>query len=56
MPQPIRAELQPYAAKLHDMQFIGEKPKQSGDGVWHLFGIRYLDDLPGQFDREQEEE
>ena len=56
MRQPIRRELLPYATKLHDMQFVGEKPKQGGDGVWHLFGIRYLDDLRGQFDREQEEE
>ena len=45
MPQPRRAELAPYAAKLHDMQFVGEKPKQGTDGVWHLFGVRYLDDL-----------
>ncbi|MCD4727458.1 MAG: hypothetical protein K8R46_07350 [Pirellulales bacterium] len=56
MTQPIRQELQPYAAKLHDMQFRGEKPKQDKDGVWRLFGIRYIDDLRGQFDREQEEE
>jgi hypothetical protein len=56
MTQPIRQELRPYAAKLHDMQFVGEKPKQNEDGVWHLYGIRYIDDLRGQFDREHEEE
>jgi len=56
MPQPIRQELRPYANKLHEMQFVGEKPRQNEEGVWHLFGIRYIDDLRGQFDREQEEE
>jgi len=56
MRQPTRKELLPYATKLQDMQFIGEKPKQDGDGVWHLFGIRHIDDLRGQFDREQDEE
>jgi hypothetical protein len=55
MPQPIRKELLPYATKLHDMQFVGEKPKPNEDDVWHLYGIRYIDDLRGQFDREQEE-
>ncbi len=56
MTQPIRKELQPYVTKLHDMQFIGEKPRQDKDGVWHLFGIKYIEDLRGQFDQEQEEE
>jgi len=56
MPQPIRQELRPYATKLHDMQFIGEKPRQNENGIWHLYGIRYINDLRGQFDREQEEE
>ena len=56
MPQPVRDELLPYAAKLQDMQFIGEKPKQGGDGLWWLFGIRHIDDLRSQFDREHEEE
>ena len=55
MNQRIRNELLPYASKLHDMQFVGEKPRQDQDGVWHLFGIRYIEDLRGQFDREQEE-
>ena len=55
MPQPARKELRPYAAKLHDMQFHGDKPKPSGDGVWRLHGIVYLDDLGGQGERAQEE-
>jgi hypothetical protein len=56
MPQPIREELLPYATKLHEMQFVGEKPKRDEEGVWHLYGIRYIDDLRSQFDREQEDE
>lgn len=55
MPQPMRDELKPYAAKLHDMQFHGEKPKPDGSGVWQLHGITYIEDLRGQFDREMEE-
>lgn len=51
MPQPRRAELTPYADKIHQMQFRGEKPKSSGRGTWKLFGIRYIDDLRGQLDR-----
>ena len=39
MPQPARAELQPYAAKLHDMQFHGYKPRPDGAGAWPLHGI-----------------
>jgi hypothetical protein len=45
MPQPVRAELQPYASKLHDMQFHGEKPKPDGSGVWPLHGITYIEDF-----------
>ncbi len=45
MPQRVRAELQPYATKRHDMQFHGEKPKPDGSGVWQLHGITYLDSL-----------
>lgn len=56
MDQPCRDELRPYAMKLHDMQFMGEKPKAGGEGTWQLYGITYLDDLRGQFDREQEDE
>ena len=48
MPQPMRPELQPYARKLHDMQFHGQKPKADGTGVWQLHGITYLDDLRGR--------
>ncbi len=55
MNHPVRQELRPYAAKLHDMQFHGEKPKPGGDGVWELHGIVYLDDLRSQADREQGE-
>jgi hypothetical protein len=56
MHQPHRQELRPYVAKLHDMQFHGEKPKPDEGGVWSLHGIVYLDDLRGQFDRENEQE
>jgi hypothetical protein len=56
MGQPIRNELLPYVAKLQGMQFVGEKPKRDGAGVWHLFGIRHIDDLRGQFDREHDDE
>lgn len=55
MSQPVRQELRPYAAKLHDMQFHGQKPKPSGDGVWQLHGIVYLEDLRSQADREHGE-
>ena len=51
MPQPIRAELQHYASKLHDMEFHGEKPKADGTGVWQLHGIVYLDDLRSQAEK-----
>ena len=52
MPQLVRTELQPFAAKLHDMQFHGEKPKSDGSGVWQLHGITYIDDLRSQTERE----
>ena len=55
MTQPSRAELQPYAQKIHDMQFHGEKPKASGEGVWPLHSITYIEDLRGQFDKSDEE-
>lgn len=45
MPQPVRPELRPYAQKLHDMQFHGQKPKPDGSGVWQLHGITYIEDL-----------
>jgi len=56
MTQPSRKELRPYAQKLHDMQFHGDKPKASGEGVWQLHGIVFIDDLRGQFDRTDEDE
>jgi len=56
MNQPTRNELKPFAQKLHDMQFLGEKPRQDGEGVWPLYGITYLDDLRGRWDREDAEE
>ena len=52
MSHPCRDELREYSDKLHEMQFRGQKPKLGGDGTWSLFGITYLDDLRGQFDRE----
>jgi len=48
MSQPVRTELQPFAARLHDMQFHGEKPKPDGSGIWQLHGITYIDDLWGR--------
>lgn len=54
MHQPSRPELRSYAAKLHEMQYQGEKPRPDGSGVWPLHGITYLDDLRGRFDREEE--
>lgn len=51
MKQPSRAELRPYANKLHEMQFHGEKPKLGESGVWQLHGITYLDDLRSLADR-----
>lgn len=54
MTQLRRNELQPFADKLHEMQFQGEKPRRDGKGVWDFYGITYLDDLRGRFDREGE--
>ena len=56
MQQPCRQELRPYVAKLHDMQFQGEKPKPDEAGVWSLHGIVYLNDLRGHFDRDNDQE
>lgn len=44
MPQEARDELKPFANKLHDMQFIGEKPKRDGTGHWILYSIKYIED------------
>jgi hypothetical protein len=45
MNQPARAELKPYADKLHEMQFQGSRPGADGNMTMPLHGIRYLDDL-----------
>jgi uncharacterized protein DUF3800 len=50
MTEPAREDLRPFADKLHEMQFHGQKPKSDG-GVWALHGIVYMDDLRGQFDK-----
>jgi hypothetical protein len=42
MSQPIRPELESFARKLHDMQFVGEKPRDDSDGTWTLYGIKYI--------------
>jgi hypothetical protein len=51
MSQPARPELRPYVEKIHGLQYVGEKPKDDGTGNWQLYGITFLDDLRGQFDR-----
>ena len=55
MKQQRRPELRPYATKLHDMQFHGEKPKADATGIWPLHGIVYLDDLRGRYDRAEDD-
>jgi len=54
MPQLARQELRPYADKLHDMQYQGERPGRDGEGVIRLHGICYLDDLRGKRERDDE--
>jgi hypothetical protein len=44
MTQETREELKPFAQKLHEMQFIGEKPKDDDSGKWNLYGIKYIED------------
>jgi hypothetical protein len=56
MSQPARAELKPYADKLHDMQFHGECPAADGSGTFTLHGIRYLDDLRSRQDKDMTEQ
>ena len=51
MPQVSRQELKPFADKLHELQFHGQKPKRDGTGYWPLHGIVYLDDLRPRSDR-----
>lgn len=52
MSQPTRPELESFAIKLHDMQFIGEKPKDDGNGTWILYGIKYIEDKEQAEDNE----
>jgi hypothetical protein len=54
MTKPRRDELKPFADKLHQMQFKGSKPKQDGVGSHDLFGITYIDDLRGRFDKQED--
>ncbi|MBN1513070.1 MAG: DUF3800 domain-containing protein [Phycisphaerae bacterium] len=56
MPQDSRQELKPFAKKLHEMRFQGQKPKSDGTGHWPLHGIVYLDDLRGRLDKMADEE
>lgn len=50
--KPIRADLEPFAARIRDLRFfIGDAPDESGNGVRRLFGITYLDDLRGGTNR-----
>jgi len=51
MHQPCREELRPYADKLHAMQFRGNRPSADGSEVREIYGITYIDDLRGRFDR-----
>ncbi len=51
MHQPGRDELKPFAKKLHEMQFHGQKPKRDGLGHWPLHSIVYFDDLRGRLDK-----
>ena len=44
MSQPVRPELESFARKLQDMQFVGEKPKDDSGGTWTLYGIKYIED------------
>ena len=56
MPQLCREELRPYANKLHGMQFHGQRPTVDGSDVRDIFGIVYIDDLRGRFDKSQADE
>ncbi len=51
MTKPARTELIPYADKLHDMQFRGEKMSADDAGTINIYGLVHLDDLRGQGDR-----
>ncbi len=56
MPQPSRDELKPFARKLHEMQYHGQKSREDGRGFWPLHGIVYLDDLRGRLDKVGDED
>lgn len=56
MAQKARAELKPYADKLHEMQFHGDRPALDGSGTISLHGICYLDDLRGKQDKQAEDD
>lgn len=56
MPQTVRRELKPYADKLHDMQFQGDRPGKDGEGTIPLHGLCYLNDLRGKKDRDSEDD
>jgi len=45
MGHPCRAELKPYADKLHGMQFQGERPHPGGTSTIPLHGITFINDL-----------
>lgn len=53
MSAPARPELQGMCAKLHDMQFRGQKADPASDTSHALYGILYLDDLRPKSDRPQ---
>jgi hypothetical protein len=55
MSKPARTELIPYANKLHDMQFRGEKMSPGGTGTIEIYGLVHLEDLRGQTDRAEEQ-
>ena len=56
MRHPCRAELKPYADKLHEMQYRGERPHPDGTSTIPLFGITFINDLRRKRDREAEGE
>lgn len=48
----MRPELESFAKKLHDMQFVGVKPKSKGDGTWTLYDKKYIEDKESADDSE----
>ena len=49
---PAREELIPYADKLHDLQFRGQRPNPAGEGVLDIWGLKYLNDLRSERDKD----